>query len=551
MQEIRTCVFVLALLAPLNAAAQATQNENEQGSETKTETCTVEGTVVSAVTGERLKSAIVTLYNTQNVFHGAHALTDEHGHFVIKNAPAGSYLFRANKMGYVEQTYHPDSAHPALALVLEPGKTVEGILFQLARAGVILGRIIDEGGEPLANVEVEALVLQNRIMNRRTEPAPQIASVQRVWTDDRGAYRLFGLPSGSYYVRASDSGFLGLTRLPYGSGFNPVTMEGHPPVYFPGVRRLHDAQKIAVRAGQEVRIDFSLHVEKTYSISGKIHGADGKPVGYREATISEYDTRAGTGFSSLMAEVWTDEQGGFEFKIVSPGSYLVWIMTRDEDNRYWAGQHVEVADRNVSGVQLQMRPAIEVSGRVEAAEESKPDFQQTRIDLRVDGERDDAPAETAEVQKAGTFKFSGLSRTRHRLEVTGLPDGWYLRTVTFGNQNVQEHGLDLADDTTHELVIAISSGAARISGTVFDGDHPVPGAMVKLVPKSPKSQIMTAWTDPDGRFVMKSVAPGNYRILAAPLDDSQDEADDFGEMNILLTEKESKTVEIHMDKAKK
>ncbi|HEY2171879.1 MAG TPA: hypothetical protein VGJ30_19805 [Candidatus Angelobacter sp.] len=111
-------------------------------------------------------------------------------------------------------------------------------------------------------------------------------------------------------------------------------------------------------------------------------------------------------------------------------------MTRDEDNQYWAGQHVEVVDGNVSGVQLQMRPGIEISGRVEDAEDSKPDFQQIRINLRADGLSEDTASEAADVQKDGTFKFTGLSRTRHHFEVTGLPGGWYLRNAMFGNQTL-------------------------------------------------------------------------------------------------------------------
>jgi hypothetical protein len=417
---------------------------------------------------------------------------------------------------------------------------------------VILGRITDASGEPVAHVEMEALVRRNTITNRRSGPAQQTATVQGVWTDDRGAYRLFGLPPGSYYVKASDSGFRGITRLPYGSSFDPVTTEGHPPIYFPGVSRLQEAQKITVHAGEEVRIDFSLDAQKTYSISGQVRGVDGKPVVLREVTISAYQSRPETGFSSVMSELWTNEQGGFEFKTVAPGSYLVWIMTRDEDNQYWAGQHIEVADRNISGLQLQMLPGTEVSGRVEAAEALKPDLQQTRISLRADGLAEYTDSEDADVQNDGTFKFASLSRTRHSFEVRGLPDGWYLRKATFDNQDLLVDGLNLAGETNHALVVTISIGAARIKGIVLDGDRPVRGAMVRLVPSSLRLQIMDAWTGQDGRFAMANVPPGEYRVLAAPLEsDSLREDNDFEAMSIVLAENESKTIEINLDKTPK
>jgi hypothetical protein len=67
---------------------------------------------------------------------------------------------------------------------------------------------------------------------------------------------------------------------------------------------------------------------------------------------------------------------------------------------------------------------------------------------------------------------------------------------------------------------------------------------------------MDAWTGQDGHFAIANVAPGTYRILAAPLEsDSPDEdnerSDGSHETNIILGENESKSIEINLEKTHK
>jgi hypothetical protein len=71
MKEVRACFLVLGLLVAVHATAHAKQDSKDQAADAPSETCTVEGTVLSAASGERLKSAMVVLINTQNVFYGA------------------------------------------------------------------------------------------------------------------------------------------------------------------------------------------------------------------------------------------------------------------------------------------------------------------------------------------------------------------------------------------------------------------------------------------------------------------------------------------------
>src|SRR5262245_52610051 len=140
-QATKFLTIILGLSIGANVSAQDKDTQNSAAGDHAT--CTVEGQVVSAATGEPLKAAQVVLIESSEGEH-PEGLTDSRVHFFITGVPAGTYHFRASKLGYVEQAYHPDAAGPAALLKLAPGEKRDKVLFRLARAAVIVGRIIDE-----------------------------------------------------------------------------------------------------------------------------------------------------------------------------------------------------------------------------------------------------------------------------------------------------------------------------------------------------------------------------------------------------------------------
>src|SRR5258708_8572099 len=93
---------------------------------------------------------------------------------------------------------------------------------RLIRGGVITGAVLEEDGEPL----VRALVSVQRY--QYVQGQRQLTPAGADQTDDRGQYRVFGLPPGDYYVSVSAAG-LGQGG---GRGFHPV-----PPGIAPAGRR--------------------------------------------------------------------------------------------------------------------------------------------------------------------------------------------------------------------------------------------------------------------------------------------------------------------------
>ena len=129
------------------------------------------------------------------------ALSSADGGYGFSHLPAGSYTVTAIRSGYASRGYSEHASNRGTAITLVENQAVVGIDVLLPPAGVIVGRILDEDQRPLAGATIDALV-------PRTEAGqPTLASVSTTDSDDRGEFRLTGLPAGQYYVSAFDPAF--------------------------------------------------------------------------------------------------------------------------------------------------------------------------------------------------------------------------------------------------------------------------------------------------------------------------------------------------------
>jgi hypothetical protein len=104
--------------------------------------------------------------------------------------------------------------------------------------------------------------------------------------------------------------------------------------------------------------------------------------------------------------------------------------------------------------------------------------------------------------------------------VAGLPPEAFVKNVRAGNIDITSQGLDLTGSTNAPPIeIRVSTKGATVEGAVMDADMPTPGVLVVVLPHPfdpVQSGMMrkTATTDQNGRFSIKGVAPGEYRIYA-------------------------------------
>ena len=167
------------------------------------------------------------------------------------------------------------------------------------KSGVIQGQVSVAEGEVLL---AEATVVLYAADGRGNE-RPRTAR-----TDDRGRFRLFDIPPGSYYLRAD-------TPLVWGGSGEGD--RAFPPTFYPGVLSPRDATKVQVTAGQEVGgFFFTLIETQTRSVSGRVLTAEGKPA--HTVWIMSRRESADTHVFGPESSANTNLQG--EFRVSRPSS---------------------------------------------------------------------------------------------------------------------------------------------------------------------------------------------------------------------------------------
>ena len=70
-------------------------------------------------------------------------------------------------------------------------------------------------------------------------------------SDDTGAFRVYGLPPGDYYVSARSDGMTPM-MMPDARLATGDSDQGYAPTYYPGTPSPADAERVTVAVGQEV-----------------------------------------------------------------------------------------------------------------------------------------------------------------------------------------------------------------------------------------------------------------------------------------------------------
>ena len=257
------------------------------------------------------------------------------GSFLIENIAPGNYLVMGELPGYLSpiSTFPPDElktdseeVRKKLASILPSVSVVSGqvasVEVRLERGAVIGGEVRYDDGSPGINLGIRLFRKDKKgswkpAVAESTGPLHFLGLFR--FTDDRGRYRLMGLPTGEYAVEASLPEFTITPGSVFGAtaNVNPHE-EGALKVYTPGVTRLHEAKGVTVAEGEE-RSDADIIIPLTglHSLRGVVSSkADGHALSGGKVDLLDPDDR------SVLRSVRVHADGTFGFDNVSEGSYL-------------------------------------------------------------------------------------------------------------------------------------------------------------------------------------------------------------------------------------
>src|SRR5262249_18066452 len=312
-------------------------------------------------------------------------------------------------------------SRPGLPITLSPGQRLTNIVLQLMPAGTITGRVFDRDGEPLANVNVEALKYSyqegQRVLN----------VVQAARTNDLGEYRLFWLQPGQYFVSATYSGGTAEELALAGRGIaTPAETVGpeeeYIPIYSPGTIDVQSATPINLPAGAVFSgLDLTVAAVRTVRIRGRvINGATGQPA--RNANLwlqPRGHGDVGVRLLQRLRDGEVNDEGAFEMRKVTPGSYELTGIINDGNNRLSGFVSLEVGNSDLQNVLLVISPGFSVVGRVSFEDRSVARPAPMRVTLRrIGGQLPVGAGQfTSPVQPDGAFTLQQTGVGDYRVNV--------------------------------------------------------------------------------------------------------------------------------------
>ena len=510
---IVSCSIALAAAAPQSFAEAVGDSQastsRAQGGRSAVGTGSLKGRVLSSTDEAPLARARITLVSPA-LPDPRVALSRADGEYEFTRLPAGTYTITATRSGYAARGYSEHRSARPTAVTLAEGQALGGLDVVLPPAGVIVGRILDEDGKPFAGATLDALVT-------RTEAGqPTLAALSTTESDDRGEFRLAGLPAGQYYLSAFDPAFAHV-----GDETGPLRYSA---TYYPGVASVDEATRITVVPGVEPPpLSFALKIVRPAQVSGRLNAPERRQL--RSAAVVM--THADLAMSAPGEQASVLPDGTFTFRNVPPGRYEIRARgeTTPGGTALFASFRVLLDGRDATDIGMELLPGARVSGQLtfEPARAKHPTYAGLRVRAPLIDGRSFADALTGEVMPDGTYAIRGVMPGTHLLTVEGLQYPWVVKSVTSRGQDVTDAGLEADAGQRFENVrIAVTDLATELSGRVRDeAGKPVADAMVLVIPLAQQfwqrssRRFGLLRTDVDGHFRIRGLPEGEYRAVAS------------------------------------
>lgn len=443
--------------------------------------------------------------------------TDGEGRYQINNLPPGRFGVTTGSRAFVAAVANPLRNEPKI-LSLDAGESRDNVDFALVRGGVITGQITDAEGRPVIaqSLRVFAVVtLPDGQTQFRDTPGDWVERM----TDDRGIYRVFGLPPGSYVIGAGGEGSF-FSRSKY------------PAIYYPEATDQRQAKPIPVKAGEEVTgINLRLGVSrKTYQAIGRVIEADnGKPVPNIRISCAQAPNQSETESEGGYGEGSTDRLGNFRLTSLKRGKYFCNLHAGWLETTEFYSEHTsfDIADGDISGVEIKALRGGSISGfsLIEGSSDPKVKSKLTQIMIYAQSEpeneqdRESQPSShhQTQIKPDGTFLITGVAPGKVSLNAHNVGD----RALSFlrlerGGAIIQESFPLAKGEKVTDLRLVFTVGTGVIRGQIQATSPQPPVSTPFRIQAKLHGNSTGAWfgnlVDDKGRFELSSLPNGEYEL---------------------------------------
>lgn len=537
MPANRTSLLYLALILTAPVFAQTLPKEG---------TATVAGIVT--LKDAPARGAMVALQPTGNEvrFELKNVLrmkTGEDGRFRFEKVKAGRYILGAITPGFVAPNDSRFGGPQGKAITIAEGENADSIEIPLQFGGVITGRVVDSQGNPVIGegISLSRLNAQGKPDSQWPRPNGGMYS-----TDDRGIYRLYGLPAGRYLVS------IGFAQVP-----NSLMMTSlrvfYPKTYHPDVIEEAKAKIVDVREGAETTgVDITVGgLKKNYDVTGRVTFADtGQPVSDIEVNYGTYDPQRKRIGSWGSFDTRTNEQGEFRYQNMLPGKYGAFAGTwaiAEKEGVYSEPTPFEVTDSDVSGVEIKLIRGSTISGVALIEGVNDPTIlaklSQLKLGISVRSSEALAPnqAEASNIAPGGSFRFNGVHPGKAFIYIRqdsmspSSPSRIFSVLRVESGGAVQNDGIEVGAGeqiTGVRVVLGYGTSALRGQVKIIGGQLPDTVRLTVRAQRLDSSMAVGSGgqLDPRSQFRIENMPPGEYELSLRSYFTTTDEPPGYAEL---------------------
>lgn len=440
------------------------------------------------------------------------SMTDAEGQYRLTGVPAGSYRITAYAPAWVAKIEGNQTSFGRTLSVSE-GENVGNIDFVLTRGAVITGRVTDSSGRGL--IEETVMLTPVDAGGKRVNDPSRRGGMAR--TDDRGVYRIFGLPAGRYRVGAGPE--------PGNPRAGTVSGGLYRRTWHPDTIDESAAGIVTVEPGEEAeKIDIVMVAadRKTlYSASGRVIDAETQaPVA--GAMILHTQMKGDQPEGAAMNSTASNSRGEFTIDSIPTGSYTLSAVIMQGGESYSEPVRFEVEGGDVSGLEIRMIRGGSISGRIEIEGGAPPEVMAGLTNIEVLA----GPAGPrsfgffggrSTVQPDGSFRISGLPAGKISIYYSNFTAPKGLNLIRIEHNGADGSIVDLRErENLTGVRLIMQYGSGTLAGRVEVRNGSIP-AGVRMQVTAMRSGVVGppaafAEVDNRGRFVLEGLAAGNYTI---------------------------------------